>query len=71
MVVRARLIHGLVEARVEVGSLRIRMRCWVAGLVVGGILGRVEMVFCLTRFVEDREAVGMMGVLRRGWVVGA
>jgi hypothetical protein len=29
------------------------------------------MVFCLTRFVEDREVVGMMGVLRRGWVVGA
>jgi hypothetical protein len=43
----------------------------VAGLVVGGILGRVEMVFCLTRFVEAREAVGMMGVLRRGWVAGA
>jgi hypothetical protein len=63
------LIHGLVEARVEVGSLRVRMRRWVAGLVVGGILGRVEMVFCLSRFVEVREAVGMMGVRRHDWVV--
>jgi hypothetical protein len=47
------------------------MRCWVEGLVVGGILGRAEMVSCLTRLVEVREAVDMMGVLRREWVVGA
>ena len=61
VVVRARLIHGSVEGRVGVGSLKvlILMRCWVVGLVVGGILGRVEMVSCLTRLVEVREAVGM------------
>lgn len=63
VVVRARLIHGLVEGQVGVGSLKvlvlILMRCWVVGLVVGGILGRVEVVSCLTRIVEVREAVGM------------
>ena len=64
MVVRARLIHDRVEGRVGVGSLMVLMRCWVEGLVVGGILGRVEMVFCLTRIVEVREAVGMQGVHR-------
>ena len=71
MVVRVHLIHGLVEGRVEAGSQRVLMRCWVEGLVVGGILARLEMVSCLTRFVEVREAVGMMGALRRDWDVGA
>jgi len=69
--VRARSIHGLVEGRVAVGNLMVLMRCWVEGLVVGGILGRVEMVSCLTRLVEVQEAVGTKGVLRRGWVAGA
>ena len=66
VVAQARSIHGLVEDRVGVGSQRvpILMRCWVVGLVVGGILGRVEMVSCLTRLVEVREAVGMQGVHR-------
>ena len=73
VVVQARSIHGLVEDRVGVGSQRvpILMGCWVVGLVVGGILGRVEMVSCLTRLVEVQEAVGTKGVLRRGWVAGA
>jgi hypothetical protein len=69
VVVRARLIHGLVEGRVEVGSLMVLMRCWVEGLVVGGILGHVEMVSCPTRPVGVLEAVGMQGVHRL--VVGA
>jgi hypothetical protein len=54
---------------VEVGSLMVLMRCWVEGLVVGGILGHVEMVSCLTRLVEVRAVVGMQEVHRL--VVGA
>jgi hypothetical protein len=72
VVARARLIHGLVEGQVGVGSLMVLMvlmRCWVEGLVVGGILGHVEMVSCLTRLVEVREALGMREVHRL--VVGA
>jgi hypothetical protein len=64
VVVLARLIHELVEGRVGVGSLRVLMRCLVEGLVVGGILGRVEMASCLTRLVEDQVAVGMQEVHR-------
>jgi hypothetical protein len=71
VVVRARSMQGLVEGRAAVGSLMVLMRCWVEGLVVGGILGRAEMVSCLTKIVEVREAVDTMGVLRREWVVGA
>jgi hypothetical protein len=71
VVVRARSMQGLVEGRVAVGNLMVLMRCWVEGLVVGGILGRAEMVSCLTKIVEVREAVDTMGVLRREWVVGA
>jgi hypothetical protein len=71
VVVRARLIHGWAEGRVGVGSQRVLMRCLVEGLVVGDILGRVEMIFCRTKTVEVRVAVDRRGVLRHDLVVGA
>jgi hypothetical protein len=46
---RARLIHGLVEGRVGVGSRMLLMRRLEEGLGVVGILGRIGMVSCLTR----------------------
>jgi hypothetical protein len=64
VVARARLIHGLVEGRVGVGSWRDLTRIREEDLVVVGILGRVEMVFCLTRLAEVREAVDRKGALR-------
>ena len=65
---RARLIHGLVEGLVEVGSLTMVRE---EGLVAGGILGRVEMVSCRTRQVEVREVVGMKAIVHLAEVAGA
>lgn len=64
--VRARLMHGLVEDLVEVGSLKMIRE---GGLMVGGIPVHVEMVFCQTRRVEVREGVDMKAAVHL--VVGA